>query len=400
MTSSRRTLLLILLAALVLRVGFVLTREDRFYFPDSIEYSTIASNVLAGRGFILSDDRVIPATPGYPAFMAAVFAFSNDSLLAVRLVQAVLGALSCWLVFELGRRLFDEKAGLWAAAIAGVYPFLIFYTGLALTETLFVFLLLAFMLCVCIGRARGGWMAFVVAGVLAGAAALVRQSSLGLFIFLVPFLLLARSDRRSRGGLIVRYALCLVVMSAVMSPWIVRNYRICGRFLPGDLDGGGSLYEGNSPGADGAPALDRIEWPPALAGLSECERDAFLRHEAVAWIRANPGRFLRLAAAKVGRTWNAFPNNPAYRSSIYLAISLLSYAPVMILAFAGALRLRGARGRAAAVLLVPAVYISLVHVVFVGSIRYRLAAMPFLIVLAGEQIATLIGRRRMRNEKA
>lgn len=50
-----RLLLCILLIALSLRIAFILTRGNRFYSPDSHQYSAIADNIISGKGFSISE---------------------------------------------------------------------------------------------------------------------------------------------------------------------------------------------------------------------------------------------------------------------------------------------------------------------------------------------------------
>src|SRR5207237_6890679 len=80
--------------------------------------------------------------PLYPGLVATIYFVAGDhNYTAVRLVQSLLGVLTAAIVFLLGRRMYDERTGLAAAAICACYPSLIAATGLVLTETLFALLL-------------------------------------------------------------------------------------------------------------------------------------------------------------------------------------------------------------------------------------------------------------------
>jgi hypothetical protein len=72
---------------------------------------------------------------------------------------------------------------------------------------------------------------------------------------------------------------------------------------------------------------------------------------------------------------------------------VISYVPVMLLALVGGwwfLR----RGWPYAICLAPAMYFTVLHTIFVGSIRYRQPAMLLLIVLAAGALATMWRQRR------
>ena len=81
--------------------------------------------------------------PGYPAFLAAIFAFFGQSPRAVMVAQALVDLATCFLVALLAARMARPEsrrrvalAGLWLAALC---PFTANYTSVVLTETLVIF---------------------------------------------------------------------------------------------------------------------------------------------------------------------------------------------------------------------------------------------------------------------
>jgi hypothetical protein len=101
----------------------------------------------------------------------------------------------------------------------------------------------------------------------------------------------------------------------------------------------------------------------------------------------------QLAAIKFARMWNVWPNEAAFSAwHIRLAV-LMTYVPVMVLAIVGAIKTIH-RGWPYVLCWLPAVYFTLLHVVFVSSIRYREPAVLALMVLAGGVISGGIGGPR------
>ena len=119
-----------------------------FRFPavvdDSRLYADIAKNWLQHGVYGINNSGAIMPTlsrlPGYPAFLAAIFAiFGVDNFRAVLVIQAVFDLATCFLIADSARRLFSDRAAKAAFLFAAVCPFLANYAAAALTETLEIF---------------------------------------------------------------------------------------------------------------------------------------------------------------------------------------------------------------------------------------------------------------------
>jgi 4-amino-4-deoxy-L-arabinose transferase-like glycosyltransferase len=238
------------LAALALRLLFVVR------FPavvdDSRLYANIAENWLQHGIYGVTNSGVITPTlsrlPGYPAFLAAIFAlFGIDNFRAVLLVQGLFDLATCFLVADLARRLLSERAAQAAFLLAALCPFLANYAAAALTETLEIFfttlaLDLAFR-GLGIGEAdirenpRVIWLG---CGLSVGASILLRPDGGILLIAIGAYLLwlLARSllgrvaPRFGPGTIIFAGVLVAVGAAAPLIPWTVRNLHALHRFEP------------------------------------------------------------------------------------------------------------------------------------------------------------------------
>ena len=81
---------------------------------------------------------------GHPLWLALVYSFTFRSIMAARLIGAVLSAWTVVLTWRLARRNFGDEAGLIAGVFALLLPTFIFYCGLHTKETVMVFFLAAF----------------------------------------------------------------------------------------------------------------------------------------------------------------------------------------------------------------------------------------------------------------
>jgi 4-amino-4-deoxy-L-arabinose transferase-like glycosyltransferase len=363
---------------------------DQPVFPDSVEFLMVSWNIRMGDGPVLSADSAVGRMPGYPYFLAGVALVCGDGLLAPRLAQAVLGAATVALLILLTGRLFGRRASHVAGAIAALYPMFVLMGALLLSETLFMMLFLAGMVCLHGAFVRRDLSASVGAGIAFGAATLVRSS---LLLFL-PFaacawVLLRRFER----GTMLRAAAMLVACMATMSPWVVRNWHVTGHFVPTRLRVGPSLYEALNPEADGGPMMQRIDWGDGSAGLSEYEKNRLWRRRAIDYALANPGHVAALAVRKIVRFWNVVPNERRLRHPAAMVGLGLPYVLVMLFACVGAAR-SWRRPEVALTAILPVVYYSLLHLVFVSSVRYRIVVMPLLIALAGLGVVGVWERRQ------
>jgi hypothetical protein len=114
---------------------------------------------------------------------------------------------------------------------------------------------------------------------------------------------------------------------------------------------------------------------------------------AVGFADQNPSRALELAGIKFFRTWNIWPNEPGLRAwPLRLAVAA-TYVPILLLGLLGAVRF-SKRGWPFVLCWLPGPYFALLHMIFVGSIRYREPALIALIVLAAGVLSELLPARQ------
>jgi 4-amino-4-deoxy-L-arabinose transferase-like glycosyltransferase len=237
---------LAVLAGLALRVFFVL----KFPVTDSGDapfYIELAWNWLKNGvyGFPVNGQLtpVDMRVPGYPAFLAAVFAFAGNSPRAVMLAQAILDLATCFLIALIASRLAPKTArrrvalaGLWLAALC---PFTANYTAVVLTETLTIFLTTLAILILLeteLGKkiwgfrdasvTRGYLNPWFLAGIVVGFGTLVRPET-PLLLFAAGLLVAIRWWRPMNWQKILRAGLLLAVGVVLpLIPWAARNWRI------------------------------------------------------------------------------------------------------------------------------------------------------------------------------
>jgi 4-amino-4-deoxy-L-arabinose transferase-like glycosyltransferase len=230
---ARRVALLILCTALVLRLPFVAivaVHPDRMWLNDSASYLRPAVNLLAGHGFSQSESPpFVPdtvRTPTYPLFLVGLFAVAGRAPLAIALAQMALSAVTAVLVYVIGRRLLRERQALIAGLLFSLALGPVVYSVLILSETLFTFMLVAWMALLLVCRHRGGVGWAIAAGVAGGLAVLCRPIAV---LLPLPAAMLVIAGSRQRRRRHVAIALVFVVtVAAVIAPWVARNRRVLG----------------------------------------------------------------------------------------------------------------------------------------------------------------------------
>lgn len=391
--------IVILAVALVVRLAAGAWWQSRlgqgrqFYFGDSVTYWELGRTIARGELYqFRSPEARVLRTPGYPLLLAGLFlAFPDEPpVVSARALSAVLGTIAVGMAGWWATQLFDARSGRIAGWITAVYPGGVAMGAFVLSEAPFCPLMLAQL--AFWGMA---WRAAstkriavwaIAGGAVAAAATMMRPSWLLFTPFAVVAGLALAGNRRRQLG--IGAILCAVLVVG-MAPWWIRNARVTGHFVPTALVVGASLYDGLNPDASGASdmrfvpkfaALERAADGDAADPL-EYRLDRRMAREALDWARANPGRVAQLAWIKFLRMWNVWPNEPGFRGWFVRLAVAAAYVPLLILSFVGAWRFT-AWGWPYALAWLPAVYLTMLHVVFVGSIRYREPAMLALSVLA------------------
>ncbi len=393
---SRRMLALLFLFALAGRAGFgtvQMLRQQQgvtLTFPDEQQYWQISRSLRSGLG--LQDELGMRATrmPLFPGILALLPDAPNGLVLA-KLAQWLVGALVAPLTALLGASLLDRRAGMIAALIVSVDPGLVGLSSLLLTETPFICALLALWWVgqplVRVGR-EGHLRTWIATGLLAALCIYIRPSAAALAIVWVLFLLLCqRKVERSW----LRAAIALTIVLLALVPWAWRNQRTTGHWCWLTHRMGISLYDGVGPDATGAGDLGQIKQMSEVAGLDEVAWNSWFLAESWASIRSDPARIAQLAGVKLARTWSPILHAEEYSSAVIRIVFAAWTIPLFGLAAAGTWLLRK-RWAALCVLLGPALYLAALHSLFVGSIRYRMAAMPMLSLLAAVAIIALYDR--------
>lgn len=217
-------MLVVFLLALVIRIIFIATLQDGYYFSDSARYEEATRHIVAEGQF----PREYGRAPLYPVFLAAQYATVGDEILKTRIIQSVLNATVAALLVLIGFRTGGYWVGAFAGGLWSIYPMAVFVSGTVYPATLLAFLLAAAVFCLVPGRGRrAGLAAIGLSGLIFGVAALAKPIVVAAILTVTAWLFAVYKGRR-----LVTAGLFLLAAIIALTPWTVRNYEVFGKFVP------------------------------------------------------------------------------------------------------------------------------------------------------------------------
>ncbi len=304
---------------------------------------------------------------------------------SVKIAQSIVGALGVVLIAIAAFRMAGRRPAMGAAALAALFPPLVWIAGFGYSESVFwpIGLALGLVVSRTLEQPRssvGRWA--LLSGLATGGAVLFRAAT-SPFVGIVSLWLLWKRQ----GLALAAFWLGLLL---VLTPWTIRNYSHYGRFVVVASDGGVTFWTGNNPMATGEgdmaanPALKfanqklRAEHPD----LSEEQMEPVYYRESLTWIRQHPVDWAVLMLKKV--FYLVVPIGPSYQvhSRRYYGASVLSVGLLLPLALLGLWRLGPRRGRLAGMWLLAAAAVA-TCLVFFPQERFRIPVIdPALILCA------------------
>lgn len=345
--SARTSISWMFAIAFALRVAYIVlahtynVKPNEDYFSFGYEMGRIGRAIASGRGF--ADPFGAPTGPTawepplYPYLIALVFKligiYSHVSAFILLTINSVFSALTCIPIFLVAKKCFSEKVAVWSAWAWALLPTVMYWSVRWVWETSLAALLMALIFWLVLEMEdMSGAIPWVGFGLLWGVAALTNSS---LLAFLPASGLWAWYRRAKRckpsiGGVL----LASVFFIATISPWLVRNYEVFGKFIFIRSNFGAELRLGNGPGADGTwmSYLHPTQNELALTQYEQMGEIAYVaerKSQALQFIRADYGRFAWISVKRFVYYWAGRPrtsqSSTLIDNSAFLASSVLAF---------------------------------------------------------------------------
>ena len=361
---------------------------------DQLDYEVLAHHLVTGQGYAITPGKPTASrTPGTSLTLAPVYFVFGRSFALGRLWFCLLSAGTCALAVCLGAMCFNRLVGLLAGIGLAIYPGHAYNAMHFVSETPFGFwmLLALFLTAYAMRKERGGWWINSLAG-----------ACWAMAIYTRPQLLLAIPIAGGLAGIallwrhpehIKLWAIQVVVLLLVLSPWIVRNDIVMGKPSLSTITGYGlwgshneltfndKAYRG---GWVRASILEDAEHP--LSG-NEVDRNDQATQYGIQAIKANSTQMPGLIAAKLWRLATPFTDTDNKVARYAFALSWITVAPLLLLGLVIAFK----RAPATAWMLALPILATIAGtVIYYGSVRFRDSVAPVILIFVGIGAAHLI----------
>lgn len=371
------------------------------------QYPTIDAGVyyLLARDFAQGAWMYPPGEPYWqPPFYSFVLAIwmkiAGESVSGMKYAQFVLGSANCALIYALGARLFGGRVGLIAGVMAVFYAPLMYFDGELLTPTLQIFLnLCAFLLLRAVERPSLPMLA--LAGLVMGFSVITRPDVAVFVVAAAAWVFVTVRSRLPRATAVKAAAVVILCALVPVAPVAVRNYVQSQDFVPISYNGGLNFYIGNNAHYDETLAIrPGPEWDALVAmplkenpNATPSQQSAYFYRAGFDYILSHPADWLLLTLRKSAAFFTAIEvrrNHDMYflggYSSLFSVLLFrvggfaFPFGVVLPLAVVGLLT--RPRNRDTALMLVYVAAQLAVTVAFFVVDRYRVTAIPVLIVFA------------------
>jgi 4-amino-4-deoxy-L-arabinose transferase-like glycosyltransferase len=320
-----QSILFIVLVAFLLRLAVITIghtyritpRRDHFQY--GWEMGRLARSIATGQSFSAPTDLPTGpsawAPPLYPYILAGVFklfgVYSTLSAWVILTFNSVFAALTCWTLYRIAERMYGVTLARATAWTWAVFPYAIYWPARVVWETSLTAFLLSLVLLLTLRMADKPprlrvWIGF---GLLWGVIALTNTAVLSMLPVCLLWLLYQLPRRPQQ---FVGTILCVFTAALLVSPWLVRNYYVFGKFifvrdnLPLEMheannDESGGLWTRNEHPGNDPDAMRRFQELGELGFMDEKGQ------EVRQFIREHPGRFLWFTVERAVYFWIAPP---------------------------------------------------------------------------------------------
>ena len=241
-----KQILIIFIFSLFLRLLVIIVYPNISIPADTIhDYDPIATNVLAGNGFVRSIGHPdFIRGPGYPLFLSAIYLIFGRTFIAVKIIQSILDSTTIILTMFITYFLFNKWDRAYIAGIIlALYPIMIYSSNLITPESLFCFTFVLSVFIYIMAVRTDKPLFFCISGMILAFTTMVRSTTI-LFPLIMGIWLGIWAGGKKKYA--YYFMLLCLGFSVTLVPWTIRNYIVFHEFIPTVANGGNNFQAGSS----------------------------------------------------------------------------------------------------------------------------------------------------------
>ncbi|MCX5695002.1 MAG: glycosyltransferase family 39 protein [Candidatus Omnitrophica bacterium] len=389
----------ILLAALLLRIGYVITLDQHTitYWDD--QGWEIAKNMVEGNGYKMSwiADVYSARPPVFPLFLFGIFSIFGQSLLIVRIFLAICNSLICVAVYFLAKEMFDRKVALLAMAITAVFPSVVYWSGYISQETLTTLFFTTVLIFIFKIKQKPLFYS-LLSGLALGMLVMTRSLAYGILPIIFIWLYV---NIKSKKKAFISVCLISLMVMLLITPWVARNFIRHHGLLITSTEGGLTFYLANNPEVlikGGGDTYMPDNFTKGTESMPEIEKDRYFLKKGIEFVKTYPRMYIRLVLERFIRFWRFYPHITGAIDShkpIHLIIMFFTDTPLILLGFFGLIAYFRDDKERAVLLALLFLYFTIIAMLIYSCIRYRAPLLPLLIILSSFFIVSKLKKLRI-----
>jgi len=223
---NTQILLIIFVLALCLRILCLgINPLVGLVIPDVIRILLLGENLSQGFGYTLFGHPEEKVPPIYPLIIAGAYLIGGTTYQSTIVPSIIISSLTVIPVYLIGKKLSNDHSGIIAALFVAANPVLWLFSGIPMTETIFVFFTLFALYFLSLRKEIRNQF---LGGVFTGLAYLSRYT--GIFILFAYILILIFNiiKRKYTRDLLIAFIWVIIGFLIVTFPWFLRNTIVFG----------------------------------------------------------------------------------------------------------------------------------------------------------------------------
>lgn len=404
-------IIFILILGAILRVlCFFEFKNTLFYkYPilDALYYDELAMKIASGN---LIQNEAFFMGPLYPYLLGSIYFIFGHSLIIPRIFQMLLGLMTSYLAFILGRKIYGFNIiGYIAAFLITTYKPLIFFEQTLLMEVLVSFMILLSIYTLLLAAEKKCKPYFILAGIVLGLTVLTRGNLLLTAFPIAVWIFVCMKDKISSRQAIISSIIFILSVFIGILPATLHNYIAEKDFVLITSNAGINLYIGNNEKSDGEFVVtDELDFFSDMSGrepvkialkkneVKSSEVSKYWNEKAKIFIKENPKKFISLLINKIRLFWGRDEVPQLYNQRLMSKDVFILRAPLISFAIIGPLTILAIF----LTLLKPSRY-SIVVLIFILTYmfsilpffitdRYRICIIPAMILSASFALYTIV----------